>query len=954
MEKTIEKITNLEIGKSALGYTLLRRETMTATEGTAYFLRHDKTGAEVLYCRRPCENKTFAIAFETLPEDHTGVFHILEHSVLNGSKKFPVKEPFAVLLQTSMQTFLNAMTYSDKTVYPVSSRNDRDFFNLVQVYLDAVFCSAIYEKPEIFMQEGWHYEVETAEEAPGCNGVVYSEMKGVFSDVESLMAEETEAMLFPDNCYSFCSGGNPQYIPELTYEQFLATHQRFYHPSNAKIFIDGDLEPEQLLEYMDREYLSHYEFREKDFAIREQEMKPAKKTVYYQAEKEDALCHTVLSKIAGKFCDIEKNYAGRILCDYLTGSNEAPLQRAFLEAGVGQEAVAEYCDGIYQSFVELKVRNLKKDQMPKVGEILQNTVKMLSDEGLDKEDLLASLERFAFHCREVKEPYGLMLGLRALDTWLYGGDPTAQWDTEQLFASLREKLNTDYFEKLLLELFGDPDGMCVLQVQPRMEKNQEEEAREQAEMQRRFDSWSPEQKAAQKECFDKFVQWQQTPDKAEDLACLPRLNIQDIPEEPVRIATRAETVADCPVLQVETDTHGVLYMNLCFRLGEMTTEQLQMTNVLCMLLGELSTTTYPAAQLQTQMRTWLGGFQAGIELLAENGNLRDCTPYLHIHAKMLEENAEKGLSLVADILNNTCYTEADRVAEELKQSDYALSQSLISAGHSYAITRATAPYSVAGTLREMLDGHSYVQWMQTLARDFETKKEAILAQLADMQKKIFCKARLSVGVGGKVAKDLLANFLSSLPQGACPGDIARTMCRDLPGEIVIPSAVHYCGMGHNLYAMGKQFHGSASVLSTILSYNFLWNAVRVQGGAYGTGMAARVNGDLLCYSYRDPSPENTFRVFREMGSFVEKFCASNASLEDLIIGTVGKTEPLAGPGSTCQLAFFRYLKGTTWEEQCRLRREILHTTKDDLRLLAQSLKEMAVTGTTCRVGGKTE
>lgn len=954
MEKTIEKITNLELGKSALGYTLLRRETMTATEGTAYFLRHDKTGAEVLYCRRPCENKTFAIAFETLPEDHTGVFHILEHSVLNGSKKFPVKEPFAVLLQTSMQTFLNAMTYPDKTVYPVSSRNDRDFFNLVQVYLDAVFCPAIYEKPEIFMQEGWHYELENADTVPGCNGVVYSEMKGVFSDVESMMAEETEAMLFPDNCYGFCSGGNPQYIPELTYEKFLASHRRFYHPSNAKIFIDGDLEPEQLLEYMDREYLSHYDFQEKDFLIREQEMKPSRKTVYYQAEKEDSLCHMVLSKIACKFCEIEKNYAGRILCDYLTGSNEAPLQRAFLEAGVGQEAVAEFNDGIYQSYVDLKVRNLKQAQLQEVGEILKTTVQTLCREGLNREDLLASLERFAFNCREVKEPYGLMLGLRALDTWLYGGDPSAQWDTEQLFDGLRKKLTTDYFEKLLLELFGDPDGMCVLQVLPQMDKNQTEEAREQAEMQRRFDSWSPEQRTEQKESFDRFIRWQQTPDRAEDLARLPKLNIRDIPETSVKVPTREETVADCPVLQVETDTHGVLFLNLCFRLGEMTPEQLQMTNVLCMLLGEVSTATYPAAQLQTQMRTWLGGLEAGIELMSESGKLESCTPYLHVHAKMLEENSEKGLALVADILNNTQYVEADRVAEALKQSDYALSQSLISAGHSYAITRATAPYSVSGTLREMLDGQSYVQFMQELCRAFDTQKEKILSQLSQLQQRIFCKARLRVGIGGKLPQDLLEGFLNTLPQGDCPRDISRQIRKDLPGEIAIPSSVHYCAMGHNLYAMGKQFHGSTSVLSTILSYNYLWNAVRVQGGAYGTGMAIRLNGDLLCYSYRDPNPQNTFRVFRQMGDFIEQFCASDASLEDLIIGAVGKSEPLAGPGSICQLAFFRYLKGTTWEEICRLRREILHTTKEDLLALAQSLQEMADTGTTCRVGAMME
>ena len=352
------------------------------------------------------------------------------------------------------------------------------------------------------------------------------------------------------------------------------------------------------------------------------------------------------------------------------------------------------------------------------------------------------------------------------------------------------------------------------------------------------------------------------------------------------------------------------------------------------------------------MRTWLGGFDACVELLEKNGDIENCTPYLHVYAKMLEENAQKGLALVADILNNTQYIEADRVAEELKQSDYALSQSLISSGHSYAITRATAPFSVTGTLREMLDGHSYVQWMQTLSRDFDKNKEDVLAQLQQMQSTVFCKARLSLGVGGKLSRDLLEDFLNSLPQGACPADIPRSVCKDLPREIEIPSSVHYCAMGHNLYAMGKKVHGSASVLSVLLSYNYLWNAVRVQGGAYGTGMAARAGGDLLCYSYRDPNPQTTFRTFREMGKFLEEFCASDAPLEDLIIAAVGKSEPLAGPGSICQLAFFRHLKGVTREELCRLRREMLHTTKEDFLSLAQALKEMAATGATCHVGGK--
>ena len=401
MQTELLRLRTANIGQTCAGFRLVKKEYVPSKHADLYTLRHEKTQAELLYFDRADENKTFAIAFKTLPEDDTGVFHILEHSVLNGSKRFPVREPFVNLLQSSMQTFLNAMTYPDKTVYPVCSRNGRDFHNLMEVYLDAVFCPAIYEKPQIFMQEGWHYEFDSAEAQPYYNGVVYSEMKGAFSSVDELMETESMRLLFPNNCYGFVSGGHPESIPKLTYEQFIAGHKRFYHPSNSRIFLDGKMDIDEILHYIDAEYLSKYDYRAPDFDFLVQQPTAAEKTVSYCVKPgEDAKAHLVFSKVLCRHDEPEKVIAAKVLAKYLTGSNEAPLKRAFLEKGLCQDVSLSVTDGIFQPFVTLSIRNTRQEQFAEAGKCLSDTVREILARGLDKEALLAELERMAFSSRE--------------------------------------------------------------------------------------------------------------------------------------------------------------------------------------------------------------------------------------------------------------------------------------------------------------------------------------------------------------------------------------------------------------------------------------------------------------------------------------------------------------------------------------------------------------------------
>ena len=429
------KLTDAQPGDICCGFELEKKQYVASKAATLYTMRHKKCGAELLYFDRDDENKTFCIGFKTLPEDDTGVFHILEHSVLNGSKRFPVKEPFVSLLQGSMQTFLNAMTYSDKTIFPVASRSEQDLFNLMRVYLDGVFCPNIYEKPEIFMQEGWHYEFDNEQAQPYYNGVVFSEMKGAYADVERVIGEGTDRLLYPDTCYGFSSGGKPEHIPELSYAQFIAAHKRFYHPSNARIFLDGHMDIERVLAYIDAEYLSQYTYRAPDFDFTVQQPRTGEATVYYEAMPgEETLCHMSLSKLLCRYDDVETVYAAKILSDYLTGSNEAPLKRAFLERGLAQDVTLEISDGIYQPSAALIVRNTTRDAFDKVKTLAAEVARNMLAAGLDCASLSASLERFAFTNREITEPYGVELACRAFDSWLYGGDPLAYIDNAAVFA----------------------------------------------------------------------------------------------------------------------------------------------------------------------------------------------------------------------------------------------------------------------------------------------------------------------------------------------------------------------------------------------------------------------------------------------------------------------------------------------------------------------------------------
>lgn len=950
MQKQVKNLKTADVGDEIFGFELSRKEYAKEKQSYAYILRHKKSGAELFFFERADENKTFAVSFKTLPEDNTGVFHILEHSVLNGSDKYPVKEPFVSMLQSSMQTFLNAMTFSDKTMYPISSRNERDFFNLMSVYLDAVFNPMIYKRPEIFMQEGWHYEFENEDSEPYYNGVVFSEMKGVYADVDNIIDDETNKLLFPDNSYGKSSGGDPKCITDLTYEQFINTHKRFYHPANAKFFLDGNMDIDAVLEFIDREYLSKYDYEKPDFDFVFQDPTTGENTVYYEIKPdEEKFSHMCIAKIFGEHSDVVKNYAARILADYLTGTNESPLKRYFLENGLTQDVFLSAGENVYQSSMYLVFKNTAEENFEKIKQAVPQIAEKLANDGLNKESLSASLARFAFINKEISEPYGIELAMKVMDAWLYGDDPLTHIENAEIFDILREKINTDYFENLLQELLCDPTDKCYLYVLPSEQKAKEDAAAEAEKVRKASEKWSVSRRKDIFAEFKKMQEWQQSVDGEDVLATLPHLDLKDVKRSVKKRKTTLKEIVDTDVLEISTDTNGIVYLNLFFDISDLSLEELSMLSVILPSFGELRTENYSAKQLQTKIKATFGSLGAKIDLVSKTGDLENCRPYLLVFSSMLQENFANGTELLKEIILNGRYDEKDKIRETVLQNDYMLKQALISSGHIIAITKSLSAFSKTAALKESLEGETYVKWYSEFAKKYDANVDENSEIFESLLKKAFCRNRLFAGVCGGLDTDALKSLVGALPENELGHSKTEAAFGREFDSVEISSSVGFSALGNNLYALGSQYTGACSVLSSLMTYGYLWNEVRVKGGAYGTGMSIRTNGDMFCYSYRDPNLSNTKKAFEGTVRFLEDYLKADQPLDDIIIGTVNTSDPLLDPSGICDSECLRYLKGITHGDIEKIRCEILDTSKEDLEKLLDSLKNFIKQGKFCAV-----
>lgn len=950
MDNRFDSLENMKVNDLLHGFVLKEKEYAKSKDGYLYSFEHEKTGTELLYFDRADDNKTFSICFKTLPENNTGVFHILEHSVLNGSKKYPVKEPFVSMLQSSMQTFLNAMTFGDKTLYPVSSRNEKDFFNLMSVYLDAVFNPMIYEKPEIFMQEGWHYEFE--EDEIYYNGVVYNEMKGVYSDVDSLMDESINEMLYPDNSYGYSSGGNPKYITDLTYEQFVETHKRFYHPTNAKIILDGQMNLCEVLRYINNEYLSKYEYKDADFDFKYQTNKTSENTIYYGvSEGEEPLSHMSISKILCNHDEVLKIYGAKVLEDYLTATNESPLKRAVLEKGLAQDVNLMVADGVLQPSVSLVLHNVREDDFDEIKQYIADTARNLISEGLDKKALLSSIERLDFNSKEIKEPYGVEIVTKILEGWLYGDNPLTHVETDGIFEKLRQSVKEGFFEDLLNEMLGNEDDKSYLYVKPSVSKNIEDEQYEASKINETVARWNDEEKNIQLERFNHMQEWQQDMDDEESLASLPHLNLDDIEDWDNITDSNKSVYNGTEILKVLTKTNGISYLNLYFDVSDFELEELRILNVLTSCFGEWETRQYSAGELQTKIKSTLGNLFARIEVLGKPGNPDKSKTYVVVSASMLEKNVAEGLVLIKEVLLNSVLEDVEKIYEILLQNEYFMKQSLIGEGHMFAIRKALSAFSKEGNVKELLEGESFINWLSEFVDGFTNNKDMYKKLFAELLKKAFAKNRLFVGYSGQIQEDNLRDLIEQLPVCELGEDKEFNLPDKEESRIIIPASVGFSAIGNNIYAMKEKHSGAYQVLASLVSFGYLWGEVRVQGGAYGTGMATRMSGDIFCYSYRDPNVDNTKEVYASIAEFLQATLTPDMYIDDIIIGTVNAFEPLMEPEGICNMECIQYLKGISAEDIARVKKEILETKPEDLMKLVDVMIRFADTGKLCVIGG---
>ncbi len=948
----MEKLMQLNVNDKIRGFTVNAARPVEDLKGTLYEMTHEKTGAKLVWLKRRDENKTFCIGFRTVPEDDSGVFHICEHSVLNGSRKYPVREPFVDLLKSSMQTFLNAITYPDKTIYPVSSRNPKDFLNLMDVYLDAVLHPAIYTNPNIFYQEGWHYEIRRPEDEPVYKGVVLNEMKGAFSSVDEVLMNEINRVLYPDTCYRFVSGGDPEKITDLTYEQFLAAHTKFYHPSNSQTVLDGDLDIDAALEKIDS-FFSEYEKEDLTFPLGHQAaVKPAVTAVPYEIgaeEEETEKTEIALAKILCDYDDIETQLAWSVLSVVLAGSNEAPLKKAILERKLGQDASVDVMDELSQPYLAVSVRNTDPEKGEAIRACIKDTVAELLAKGLRKEELKAILNQGEFRYRERKEPAGVYLSSNIYRSWLYGGDPIQYISFGNLYETLRQKADTDYFENLLREGLGDPSQLSMISAVPDRTLAEKRSQKEQEKLRAAKESWNEEiEEYIRKNAV--LDEWQAAGDTPEQKATLPQLSLSDLKEMTEVTAPEVTELGGRPALVYpETDT-GIVYLNLYFNLAGITKEHLPEAALLARLLMKLRTQQHSVPELQEMIRDRIGVLNFGTDAFTVNGDRTSCYPVLTAACSVLKQNVGDAVKIILEIMKDTVF-EKDTILPLLQQAKEGYRQAFIGSGHAVAVMRAGSQGSAEAAAKEMFGGYEAFRYVSELADQYGDRYEEMIDTMYMMRDEIFTASRMTMSIAGEDNLPLLKPFVSELPAGSANACKVHIPLSEYGSEgIQVPAQISYAAIGNNLQKYDQGYSGVLRTIAQILNYGYLWNEVRVKGGSYGTGFTSSINGNIACWSYRDPSPENSLEVFRNAADYIEELADQNTDLTSFIIGTIAAFEPLVSPAAKILAADGRYFSGISAQMLAAIRQEILDTDNAALKAIAGRLREAISEGVCCVVG----
>ena len=957
---------DFQAGARIHGFVVDSSEPLSEIDGSAHVMRHEKSGARLLFLQNADENKAFSIAFKTPPADDTGVFHILEHSVLCGSKKFPVKEPFVDLLKTSMQTFLNALTFPDKTMYPVASTNDQDLMNLTDVYMDAVLNPAIYDKRAIFEQEGWHYELdeEGAEPRLRYNGVVFNEMKGALSDPESVLYHAVNAALFPDTCYAFESGGHPRAIPQLTYEQFLDTHARHYRLDNAYIVLYGNVDAERMLSFLDDRYLS-VERPRVDAAPNEVGMQAPRVatdvTVSMDTAPENACVG--LGYVVGQACDFERVLACDVLMDALMGGNESPMKRALLDEGLGGDVTAYLIDSQAQPVALFQLKNAEEGKAQAFMEAVEREAARLVRDGIPRDVLEASLAQMAFDLRERDRGMadGVPLAMNALAGWLYDDAmPTAYLRYEDALAHMRAGLDGRYFEDVLASLICESGHKALVDLVPGEDGSASEEDAELADT---LASMDEARRQAVRDDVAALRLMQETPDAPEATATLPRLRVDDIGEAVPDPAYRLAADAPVPCLHHDLPTRHIDYLSLYFDMDGLSFDDLPYVTLLGMLLGRLGTARRSAAELDVHMRTHLGSLRFFAEAYSSDSDPSKLSLKMVASASALSEELEHLACIPREVWATTSFDDAGKIRDILVQRRISMEQSFMGEGHVRAMNRLSSYLFKSGVIKEQMGGVDFYRFLCDLIEHFDERFDALRERLEDVRDRIFTKDGALASFTGST--DDLERFWESAGDFGLPGNAVfdgDPRCRFAFGDrvpdpevkqeaFIVPGDVCYVAKGADVHET-VGYDGAWAVLSNALSFDYLWNEVRVKGGAYGVGFRITPERFGRFYSFRDPGVDATLARYDEAGAWLSAFDPAEDEMEGYIVSTVASHDAPVKPRQVARRQDVALFSGKSAGYREHLRAEKLAATPEKLRTYAEALDRIASDGAVCAFGGE--
>jgi len=954
--------------KDLSAYELVREERLPGIHSNGFLLRHKKSGARILLVENDDNNKVFSIGFRTPPPDSTGVPHIMEHSVLCGSKNFPAKDPFVELVKGSLNTFLNAMTYPDKTVYPVASCNDKDFKNLMHVYMDAVLYPNIYEHEEIFRQEGWSYQLDSLEEPLGYNGVVYNEMKGAFSSPEGVLDRVILNTLFPDTSYANESGGDPDDIPDLTYEQFLDFHRTYYHPSNSYIYLYGDMDMEERLDWLDREYLSFFDAKEVDSRIRFQEpFEEVKEHTFSYSiasdEPEEENTYLSYNKVIGTSLDRELYLAFQILDYALLSAPGAPLKKALTDAGIGKDIMGSYDNGIYQPIFSVIAKNAEESQKEEFVELIEKVLSGLAENGIDRKALEAGINYHEFRYREAdfgNYPKGLMYGLQMMDSWLYDEtEPFMHVEALKTFEAMKAKMGTGYFEELIRRYLLENTHGAIVIVRPEKGRTARLDAELAQKLQAYKESLSQEEAELLVSRTHQLEEYQSEPDTEEDLNRIPVLERKDISREITPIYNEEMTISGTPVVFHEVETNGIGYVDVMFDLSGVAAEDLPYVGILQSVLGIIDTEHYEYGELFNEINMHTGGIGTALELYNDVTNVREKAfkATFEIKGKALYPKLSRTFEMMGEILSASKLSDTKRIREILDMLKSRLLMKFQSSGHTTAALRALAYASPSAQLKDMTNGIAFYEKVNEILEHYEECREKLSEKLSELSKRIFRPDNLMVsytaartGLAGM--EELLCGLKSKLYTETPEETACIIHCEKKNEGFKTASKVQYVARTGNFIDNGASYTGALQILKVILSYDYLWQNIRVKGGAYGCMSNFTRVGDGYFVSYRDPNLKRTNEVYEGVVDYLKGFTVSDRDMTKYIIGTMSNIDQPLTPAAKGERSMNLYMNKVSADMIREERNQILDATQEDIRSLSRVAEAILKAGQICVIGSE--